>query len=137
MGRKRKASKARRSTLKWVAVWAGRRMLRRVQQQSLRSITEKPGRRAGRTAGAVSALTALKARMPLLPKRTEAVAAPSPERSTVRRDRARKAGKGFAVALLSAAAVAAIKVGVDHVVESEREQQVVTPDFDVFGDDDE
>ena len=49
----------------------------------------------------------------------------------------RQAGRGFAVALLTTAAVAAVKFGADRVIESEREQHVVTPDFDVFSDDDE
>ena len=49
----------------------------------------------------------------------------------------RRTAQGVAFAVLSAAAVAALKVGVEHVIETEREQQVVTPDFDVFADDDE
>jgi hypothetical protein len=39
--------------------------------------------------------------------------------------------------VLSATAVAVLKAGVGRVMEAEREQQVVTPDFDVFADDDE
>lgn len=134
--RKRKVRKARRSVLRAVVVWVGRRMLRRVQKQSLRSITDRPGSRRARVQ--VSApLTAAFARVRRPRRATSVEAAPSFPAPASKRTRRRRAGQGFAVALLSAAAVAAIKVGVEHVIESERDEKVVTPDFDVFADDDQ
>lgn len=127
MSRKRRT---RKSIASVVLVWLGRRMLSRVQQQSLEALTGRPAKR-----GLLSRL----------PKRAVPIPAPAAPAPRGRRLPAvlnspatrRRAGKGFAVALLSTAAVAALKVGVQHVVESEREQQVVTPDFDVFADDED
>lgn len=45
--------------------------------------------------------------------------------------------KGALVALASGLAVMAARGGVEHVLEAERGQTVVTPDFDVFSDDEE
>lgn len=127
MARKRRH---RRSIAAVILVWIGRRMLSRVQKQSLRSLTGK---------------SASKRRLPVsLPKRRPAAAPATPKPRRLALPAAlntpatrRRAGKGFAAALLTTAAVAALKVGVQHVVEAEREQQVVTPDFDVFGDDED
>ena len=43
-------------------------------------------------------------------------------------------GRGVAVVALSGIAVTALKFGVDRVVAAEREHPLVTPDFDVFDD---
>lgn len=45
--------------------------------------------------------------------------------------------KGALIALASIAAVMAARGGVAQVMEAERGQSVVTPDFDVFSDDEE
>ncbi len=117
-----KKRRSRKSIASMVLVWIGRRMLRRVQQQSLQQLT---GTRSRVRAGAKHALDAAAPRARALP-----AALNSPAQR-------KRAGKGLAVALLSTVAVAALKVGVDHVLESEREQQVVTPDFDVFSEDED
>lgn len=113
-----KMRKVKRSLATAVLVWVGRRMIGRVQKQTLKSVTRKPKARK-------------RMAMPSKPARFSKPVAAKPMRPS------RRTVQGFAVALLSAAAVAALKVGVDHVIESERDQQVVTPDFDVFADDDE
>lgn len=112
-----KMRKVKRSLISALLLWMGRRLLGRVQKRTLRTITRKPVARRGRPR-----------------RRQPAPAAPPVARSRFPRKRA---AQGLAVTVLSAAAVAAIKAGVEHVIESEREQQVVTPDFDVFADDDE
>lgn len=110
-----KMRKVKRSLATAVLVWVGRRMIGRVQKQTLKSVTRKP-----------------KARKRFA--RQSAPVKPVLGKSSKRR---RRTAQGFAFALLSAAAVAALKVGVEHVIENEREHQVVTPDFDVFADDEE
>lgn len=111
-----KMRKVKRSFATAVLVWVGRRMIGRVQKQTLKSVTRRPKTRKflGRSVSP-----------------TRAVATKATSR------RRRRTAQGFAFALLSAAAVAALKVGVEHVIATEREQQVVVPDFDVFADDEE
>jgi hypothetical protein len=126
-----KMRKVKRSLATAILVWIGRRMLGRVQKRTLRSVTEKPKfskfSRMGRKAPekAVRGLRRLQVRK---------TSAKPGQRSAQRR---RRTGQGILFAVLSAAAVAALKVGVEHVIENEREQHVVTPDFDVFADDEE
>jgi len=120
-----KMRKVKRSLATAVLVWLGRRMLGRVQKQTLKSVTRKPKPRKSK-AGRANPVTRLRR-----PARSQPVVAKKPGRGR------RRTAQGVAFALLSAAAVAALKVGIDHVIESEREQHVVTPDFDVFADDDE
>ena len=117
--------KVKRSIASAVLVWIGRRMLGRVQKQTMKSITRKPKAASQRSASAKRIVARRLTR-----KNTTTVVPPVSRR-------AGRTTKGIAFALLSAAAVAALKVGVDHVIETEREQQVVIPDFDVFADDDE
>lgn len=125
-----KMRKVKRSIATAVLVWVGRRMLGRVQKQTLKSVTRKPksGKGSKQPARKVAAVSRL-ARF--------ARSKPNPVVATKPSKKRRRTAQGVAFALLSAAAVAALKVGVEHVIESEREQQVVTPDFDVFADDDE
>ncbi|MHB0927445.1 MAG: hypothetical protein ACYC3W_00755 [Candidatus Nanopelagicales bacterium] len=147
MSRKRKGKGRRRSFAKIVLLWLGRRLLGRVQKRSLRSITERPKsrrfripgalRRSGTTGAPVSA--GVRARRWLQRRRPEVVE-PANTPASSRRGAAlnrRRAGRGLALAVLTTAAVAAVKFGAERVIESEREQHVVTPDFDVFADDDE
>lgn len=122
-----KMRKVKRSIATAVFVWVGRRMLGRVHKQMLKSVTGKP-RAAKPTTSRIGRIRAA-ARL----RRPTASGAAHQQPSRARR----RTAQGFAFALLSAAAVAALKVGVDHVIESEREQHLVTPDFDVFADDDE
>ena len=117
--------KVKRSIATAVLVWIGRRMLGRVQKQTMKSVTRKPKASSQRSASAKRIVARR------LTRKNTATAVPPVSR------RAGRTTKGIAFALLSAAAVAALKVGVDHVIETEREQQVVIPDFDVFADDDE
>lgn len=142
MSRKRKA---RRSIPKLLLLWAGRRMLGRVQKRSLRSITERPKPKRFRLPAVPGRVRASESapkralRLPQLPRKSVAgipVEQPVPSRPHRRVNRA-KAGKGIAAAVLTTAAVAALKYGADRVIEAERDQHVVTPDFDVFSDDDE
>lgn len=145
MSRKRKA---KRSFLKALLLWVGKRMLGRVQKRSLKSITERPKPKRFAVSGLMRtrkpAAPAPKPtrRMPRLRRKAALAATPSvtpaPTPAKPRRKvNRRRAGKGIAAALLTTAAVAAIKMGAERVIESEREQHVVTPDFDVFSDDDE
>lgn len=114
-----KKRKVKRSIISALLLWLGKVMLGRVQKRTIRSVTRKP-RPASR------------------PQRLRrSAAAKAVPRSAARSFPWAGAAKGLAIGLLSAAAVAALKTGVDHVIESEREQHVVTPDFDVFADDDE
>ncbi len=133
--------KARRSIPKLLLLWVGKRMLGRVQKRSLRSITERPktrrwrlpeGLRVGRPAS-----EARKRRLHFSLKGRRSTAPTATPIKPRRRINRRRAGKGIAAALLTTAAVAAIKLGAERVIESEREQHVVTPDFDVFADDDD
>ena len=125
-----KMRKVKRSIATAVLVWVGRRMLGRVQKQTLKSVTRKPksGRRSQKSP---SKFTAATERVLWTRSKPVPVAVTMPSR------RRRRTAQGVAFALLSAAAVAALKVGVEHVIATEREHQVVSPDFDVFADDDE
>jgi len=128
-----KMRKVKRSAATAVLMWIGRRMIHRVQKRTLRTVTEKPKAPRRRLFGkSVPAATVpARKRCPLRRKPTP----PPPVKASSRARR--RTGQGIAFAVLSAAAIAALKVGVGHLVEAEREQQVVTPDFDVFSDDDE
>jgi hypothetical protein len=122
--------KVKRSLAAAILVWIGRRMLGRVQKRTLRTVTEKQKSLRGRRFGRKTVEQPQRA----WHRRSRKTTASKTKPSAAAR---RRTGQGIAFALLSAAAVAALKVGVDHVVESEREHQVVTPDFDVFADDEE
>ena len=122
--------KVKRSLAAAILVWIGRRMLGRVQKRTLRTVTEKQKSSRGRRFVRKTVVPPKRAWR----RRSSKTTASKPKTSAVAR---RRTGQGIAFALLSAAAVAALKVGVDHVIESEREHQVVTPDFDVFADDEE
>lgn len=76
-----------------VSVKVGRNLLRRVQQQTAKSVTAKGGR-------------------------------------TV----ARRSLSGLVIAILSAAALAALKAGVDHALADRKDKH--NAEFDVFNDDD-
>lgn len=124
-----KMRKVKRSLISALLLGLGRLMLRRVQKRTMRSVTRKPKPARG------AATSRSK---------------PSPGPSGIRRRRSRptvaapvrrfpwsRTGMGLLIGVMSAVAVAALKSGVDHVVEAERDQHLVTPDFDVFADDDE
>ena len=121
--------KVKRSLATGILIWIGRRMLGRVQKRTLRTVTEKQKALRGRRFGRKTAAPPKR-----VWRRFSQTIASKPKSSAATR---RRTGQGIAFALLSAAAVAALKVGVDHVIENEREHQVVTPDFDVFADDEE
>ena len=125
-----KMRKVKRSLISALLLGLGRLMLRRVQKRTMRSVTRKP-----RPARKPSA------RLPKAGRRSAAGVRSVPSRSTahapIRRFPWPAAGKGLLIGLMSAVAVAALKTGVEHVVEAERDQHLVTPDFDVFSDDDE
>jgi hypothetical protein len=125
-----KMRKVKRSLTTAVLVWIGRRMLRRVQKHTLRTVTEKP--KALRRRWRREPLSVSKSRGRRF-RRDRSVPTPTRVPYLARR----RAGQGIAFAVLSATAVAVLKAGVGRVMEAEREQQVVTPDFDVFADDDE
>lgn len=128
-----KRHKVRKSLLSMILLWIGRRLITRVQRKTMKSITQRAssvGRVAANPAVQDAAAKAIKQAVQRLPRRAavEVAAQPSlPKRS--------RKGKGIALTLMSAAAVAALKYGVDKVVEAERNEHVVTPDFDVFNDD--
>lgn len=115
-----KMRKVKRSLISALLLWLGRRMLGRVQKRTIRSVTRKPKP------------AAVPRRLPGALRRT-----PRPVAAPARSFPWGRAMKGLAIGAMSTIAVAALKSGVDHVIESEREQHVVTPDFDVFADDDE
>ena len=127
-----KMRKVKRSVATAVIVWVGRRLLGRVQRQTMKSVAVKPARKRFARASAVAAAAASK------PSPSRKKSGKNADTSKRRNSRVRRrAGQGLAFAILSTVAVAALKVGVEHVIESEREQPMVTPDFDVFADDDE
>ena len=116
MARKRRA---RRPLARVLLVWFGGALLRRVQRRSMRSLgATKPGSRRS--------IARVRHGAGSLGRRA---AQHVPERRAI--------GRGVGVALLSGVAVAALRVGVGRVVEAERATPLVTPDFDVFADDDE
>ncbi len=87
------ARKLSRKVFSTASVWVGRNLMRRVQQQTAKSVTAKGGR-------------------------------------TV----ARRSLSGLVIAVLSAAALAALKAGVDHALADRKERR--NTEFDVFNDDD-
>ncbi len=116
MARKRRA---RRPLARVLLVWFGGTLLRRVQRRSLHSLVAsaaRPRRLRARMLGGVGTVG-----------RRAATHLPS----------RRNVGRGVGVALLSGVAVTALRFGVGRVVEAERATPLVTPDFDVFADDDE
>lgn len=115
-----KMRKVKRSLISALLLWLVRRMLGRVQKRTIRSVTRKPKP------------TGKPRRLPVSLRRR-----PRPAVTPARSFPWGRAMKGLAIGAMSTLAVAALKSGVDHVIESEREQHVVTPDFDVFADDDE
>lgn len=87
-----------------IMAWLGGALIRRVQRGNLKGLGAAPRRRR------------------------------SVARVIGRAPKAGRLGRGVAVALLSGIAVSALKYGVGRVVEAERERPLVTPDFDVFDD---
>lgn len=128
-----KRHKVRKSLLSMILLWIGRRLITRVQRKTMKSITHRAsnvGRVAASPVVQDAASKAIKRAAKHLPRRgtAEVSSKPAPLKRSSK-------GKGIALTLMSAAAVAALKYGVDKVVEAERNEHVVTPDFDVFNDD--
>ncbi len=105
MARKRRA---RRSVSRVLMAWLGGALIRRVQRGSLKGFGAAPRRRGPLS----STITRAARRLPA----------------------GRVLGRGVAMAALSGLAVTALKYGVERVVEAERARPLVTPDFDVFND---
>ncbi len=120
-----KRHKVRQSLLSVILLWIGRRLITRVQRKTITSVTK----RAGKLGKAASSPAVQNAAANLV---RDAAAKITKQPSVAPR---RRAGRGIALTVMSAAAVAALKYGVGKVVEAERNEHVVTPDFDVFNDD--
>lgn len=114
MARKRKV---KRTIFSAVLLWIGRLLLHRVQKRTLRAVSRAPRPAAARSWRRRPAA-------PVVPEKRRPRVPP-------------RVAKGAGIAILSAAAAAAMKVGVERVIEAERQQPLVTPDFDVFSDDEE
>lgn len=118
--------KVKRTLVSAILLWIGRLLLHRVQRRTLQAVTGRPQGRFGR----------LKSRA----KRAAGRPSTGPAAKSHRLPRprvSRRAAKGIGLALISTAAAAAMKAGVSHVIESERNERIVTPDFDVFADDEQ